>query len=187
MANILASLGAAASNLGVFGQALAVTQNNIGNAATPGYARQRIVLEALPFNGNGGQPGGVAVSQVESIRDRFLDSQVISAFQKSSYFDNLSQTLNQIESHLPLTGDSSPGSAIDQLWNAFSALSVAPGDFNLRQAVLQAAQRTADAVHAAYAGFSSQSAGLDQQARAAVDQINSLAAEIAKLNAARTQ
>jgi flagellar hook-associated protein 1 FlgK len=187
MANILASLGAAASNLGVFGQALAVTQNNIGNAATPGYARQRILLEALPFNGNGGQPGGVAVSQVESIRDRFLDSQVISAFQKSSYFDNLSQTLNQIESHLPLTGDSSPGSAIDQLWNAFSALSVAPGDFNLRQAVLQAAQRTADAVHAAYAGFSSQSAGLDQQARAAVDQINSLAAEIAKLNAARAQ
>jgi flagellar hook-associated protein 1 FlgK len=187
MANILASLGAAANSLGALQQALAVTQNNVGNATTPGYARQRIFLDALPFVVSGGQAGGVAVDHVESVRDRFLDAQVVSATQKNNYFENLSQTLGQIETNFPLSGNSSVGTAIDQFFNSFSALSGSPGDFNLRQAVLQSAQTLATTIHTTYTGLSGERATLDQQAGVTVDRINTLTAELAQLNAPRNQ
>jgi flagellar hook-associated protein 1 FlgK len=186
MANILASLGAAAGNLGAFGQALAVTQNNVGNATTPGYARQRINFEALPFDLLGGESGGVTVQSVQSIRDQFLDQQVITAIQNQSYFQNLAQALTQIEPSFQLSGNLSIGATLDQFFNSFSALSTSPNDFTLRQQVLQSAQTLATAIHSSYNGLTSERASLDQQADVLVNQINSLTAEVAHLNAARS-
>ena len=187
MANILGSLGAAANNLGVFGQALSVVQNNVGNATTPGYARQRIFLEALPFLISGGQSGGVKVSRVESLRDSFLDFQVVAALQSKTYFEKLSQTLSQLEPNFPLTGEQSVGATVDALFNSFRALSVSPTDFNLRQGVLDAARTVASAIHTTFNGLTTQRGTLDQEAIGAVDKINSLAAEVASLNRARSQ
>lgn len=187
MANILGSLGAAASTLGAFGQALSVTQNNIGNATTPGFARQRVFLEALPFVVGGGQSGGVSVSKVESVRDRFLDFQVVAALQRKTYFEKLSEALTQVEPNFALKGELSVGATVDQFFNSFTALAASPGDFNLRQSVLQSAASVANAIHTAYVGLSNERAGLDQQAAGTVDRINSLAAEIAKLNVTRAQ
>ncbi len=186
MANILASLGAAAGNLGAFGQALAVTQNNVGNATTPGYARQRINFEALPFDLFGGESGGVAVESVQSIRDQFLDQQVITATQNQSYFQGLVQALAQVEPGFPLSGNLSIGATLDQFFNSFSALSTSPNDFTLRQQVLQSAQTLATAIHSSYSSLTSERASLDQQASVLVNQINSLTAEVAHLNAARS-
>ncbi|HYM10960.1 MAG TPA: flagellar hook-associated protein FlgK [Bryobacterales bacterium] len=185
MANILAALGAAASSLGVFGQGLAVTQDNVDNATTPGYARQQIFFDALPFVVTGGQSGGVAVEQVQSVRDRFLDFQVVSALQSKTYFDSLSQTLNQVQQNFPLSGNLSVGATMDQFFNSFLALSTSPGDSNLRQQVLQSAQTLATAVHTAYTGLTNERATMDQQASSTVDQINSLSAEVAQLSSER--
>ena len=43
----------------VYEQALAVTQNNVTNASTPGYVKQIQSFEALPFDVTVGLPGGV--------------------------------------------------------------------------------------------------------------------------------
>ncbi len=185
MANIIASLASAANNLGVFAQALAVVQNNVGNATTPGFARQRIFLEAAPFVVTGGQSGGVNVQRVESVRDRFLDFQVIAALQRKTFFAELSQNLTQIEPHFPLTGELSIGATVDGLFNAFRALSVSPGDFNLRQSVLRSADSVANAIRNTSTGLTNQRATLDQSGIAAVDRINTLSAELADLARAR--
>lgn len=187
MANILGSLSAAARTLGAFQQGLAVTQNNIGNASTPGFARQRAIFEALPFVVSGGQSGGVAVNRIESIRDKFLDFQVVAALQRKVYSEKLAQTLGAIEPSFPLTGDLSVGATMDQFFNSFNALSASPGDFNLRQGVLQSAAALANAIRTTFTGLTNERASLDQEAGVIVNRINDLTAEIAKLNAAKKQ
>ncbi len=187
MANLFGSLNAASTTLGAFQQALAVTQNNIGNATTPGFARQRAIFEALPFVVSGGQSGGVAIDHVESVRDRFLDFQVVAALQRKVYFEKLAQTLGAIEPSFPLKGGLSAGATLDQFFNSFSALSASPGDFNLRQGVLQSAATLANAIRTTFRGLTDQRANLDQEAGVVVSQINDLAAQVAKLNAAKGQ
>jgi flagellar hook-associated protein 1 FlgK len=187
MANLLGSLGAAAYNLGAFGQALAVIENNVGNATTPGYARQRAILEALPFFAGGGQSGGVRVSHVETIRDRFLDFQVIASLQQKTYFEKLAQSLSQVESWFPLTGELSLGTAVDGLFHSFQELSASPGDFNLREQVLRSARDVAAAVETAYRGLTEARATLDQEAQGVAAEINGLADELVELNRARAR
>lgn len=182
MANLLSSIQAAAGNLGAFGQALSVVQNNVGNASTPGYARQRIFLKALPFVVLGGQSGGVAVDRVETVRDKFLDFQVVAAQQDKSFFEKLSQTLSQVEPNFPLSGNLSVGSTVDALFHAFQALATSPGDFNLRQQVLTAAQTAATSIRTAYSGLTDQRATLDQEAAGVVSRINTLAGQVTQLN-----
>lgn len=183
MSNLLSSLQSASFNLGAFSQALSVIQNNVGNATTPGYARQRVFLEALPFFLRGGLAGGVKVDRVEIMRDKFLDFQVVSALQKKTYFEKLTQTLNQIEPHFPLSGELSIGATADGLFHSFQALSTSPGDFNLRQQVLTSAQTVATSIRSAYAGVTDQRATLDQDAAGVVTRINTLTTEVAELNA----
>ncbi|WP_054704369.1 flagellar basal body protein [Bacillus sp. JCM 19041] len=65
--------------------ALQTVGNNIANAGTPGYSRQRVNLQATggyPGVGTFGQPAisgrlgtGVEVNSVQRIRDQFLDRQ----------------------------------------------------------------------------------------------------------------
>ncbi len=187
MSNLLSSLQSASFNLGAFSQALSVIQNNVGNATTPGYARQRIFLETLPFLLTGGLAGGVRVDRVEIMRDKFLDFQVVSALQQKAYFEKLTQTLNQIEPHFPLVGELSIGATADGLFHSFQALSTSPGDFNLRQQVLTSAHTVATSIRTAYDGVTDQRATLDQEAVGVVSRINSLTTEVAALNAAILQ
>src|SRR5215469_14598908 len=76
MANVLAGLGVAASALDAFTQALQVTQTNVANASTPGYARQTQTLVPLPSDIAAGDVGGVKAGIVISSRDEYAEQAV---------------------------------------------------------------------------------------------------------------
>jgi flagellar hook-associated protein FlgK len=59
MPNLLSSLLTSAGALNAYDQVLAVTQNNVANASTAGYAKQTEALEAIPFDVDAGLVGGV--------------------------------------------------------------------------------------------------------------------------------
>ncbi|MCU1257715.1 MAG: flagellar hook-associated protein FlgK, partial [Bryobacterales bacterium] len=59
MSTLFASLSTSSSALAAFERALGVTQNNVSNASTPGYAQQNANFQALSFDPNGGPSGGV--------------------------------------------------------------------------------------------------------------------------------
>jgi flagellar hook-associated protein FlgK len=58
MANLLATLLNSSAALDVYDRVLEVTQSNVTNSSTPGYAKQSLRLEALPFDPAKGLPGG---------------------------------------------------------------------------------------------------------------------------------
>ena len=76
MANLFASLNTAGNSLEAFQRALEVVQNNINNSSTAGYAKQRLNLQARPFDIAGGLTGGVAAQGLADSRDELAESEV---------------------------------------------------------------------------------------------------------------
>ena len=186
MGNLTGTLGAATRSLASFTEALSVIQNNIGNAATPGYARQRVSLAPLGTPNGASQSLGVEVTRVQSLRDRLLDFQVLLAKQATSLFEKKTLTLQQVEPLFRLTGAGSLGANMDEFFASISALSVSPGDVNLRRSVLSAADQLTRTFRSTVSGLSRSLSDLDTDARSTVAHINSLLEQVAELSSRRT-
>jgi flagellar hook-associated protein 1 len=76
MGGLFGSLNSSLQALQAFEKALNVSQNNVSNSSTPGYARQTIQLEAQPFDIAGGQAGGVKAGAVQSTDNPYADQAV---------------------------------------------------------------------------------------------------------------
>src|SRR5256885_9810904 len=76
MSNLLASLISSAGTLEAYGRVLETAQNNVSNSSTPGYAKQRMSLHALPFDPSGGATGGVRAAELESSRNEYAETAV---------------------------------------------------------------------------------------------------------------
>src|ERR1035437_162141 len=87
------------NGLRIYQVANEVTAENIANVNTPGYSRQKIVLEnAPPTTANGFPLGtGVRISTVERVYDGLLQQQIVSSNSTQSYDTTKSQVLQQIE------------------------------------------------------------------------------------------
>ena len=186
MGNLTGALGAATRTLASFSEALSVIQNNIGNAATPNYARQRVSLAPLGTPDGASQSLGVEVTRVQSLRDRLLDFQVLLAKQATSLFEKKTLTLQQVEPLFRLTGAGSLGANLDEFFASISALSVSPADVSLRRSVLSAADQLTRTFRSTVSGLSRSLSDLDTDARSTVAHINSLLEQVAELSSRRT-
>src|SRR5688572_17320496 len=128
MSNLLASLRSSASNLDAITQAAGVTQNNISNAGTAGYTRQRVRMEARQFDPFSGLAGGVQFGAIENARDAYAEQSVHTQNGKSTAAEARSTALTRLEQALQLSSGDSIPSALNKLFTAFSAWAVAPDD-----------------------------------------------------------
>ncbi len=165
--------------------ALQVTSNNMANINTPGYSRQHAVFQAdRPVETGAGLIGtGVTVTNIESARDQFIELRLVQETQIRSEQDAVFSALNQIQEVLSASADGLQDD-ISRFFNSFSRLANDPESSGLRNAVLATAQSLA-------ASFNSAARQLDEvQARVngsiddAVNQVNTLAGNIATLNQA---
>lgn len=76
MGDLAASMINASSALQVYDGALEVTENNVTNANTPGYATQAPTLVAQSFDLQTSSPGGVELGTTQSTRDQFAEQSV---------------------------------------------------------------------------------------------------------------
>jgi len=182
MSNLLASLIASAGTLEAYGRVLEATQNNVANASTPGYAKQRIGLYALPFDPAGGVTGGVRAGDVVSSRDEFAEAAVREQTTASGYQDQLVKSLSGIESRFDISGNSGIPHALNTLFQSFSAWAAAPGNPATRQTVLDRATELAGTFRQAYTTLSSDATKTEQQIRETVDEVNRRVTEVQKYN-----
>src|SRR5271165_2756841 len=128
MANILATLGSTAGALDAIDQVLQITQNNVANASTPGYAKQSLDLEALPFDLSTGASGGVRAGQIQSSRDQYAEQAVRS---QNTLLGNARQnvsSLTSLQSLFDISGQSGIPYALNNLLQSFSAWAQSPSD-----------------------------------------------------------
>lgn len=175
-------------NIGVTGltasqTALSTTGNNITNANTPGYSRQRVNLEALPeqYTGSGYIGAGVQVQGVSRVVEQFLIGQLRTNTANYNEADTLATQFERLDS---LLADSSTGvaPALQNLFDSVQQASQDPTSVAVRQVVLSTAGSLTQRFSSLYGQLQDQKDNVSQQLTALTGQVSSLAQSIAKLN-----
>lgn len=182
MGNLLTSLLNTANSMSAVEQALTVTENNVVNSSTPGYAKQTATFEAMPFDLTVGLPGGVRSGPVQSSRDAFAEKSVRDQQTGLGFYDQKASDLTAVQTHFDLSSTAGIGPALSNLFQSFSQLSVNPNDTVSRQGVLDQAQTVAQNFQHTAAGLATEGTSIDEEARSTIDDINKLAGEIANIN-----
>ncbi|MEO8371359.1 MAG: flagellar hook-associated protein FlgK [Candidatus Solibacter sp.] len=139
MSNLLASLLSTAGTLDAYGRVLEVAQNNVANASTAGYAKQRLDLHALPFDPAGGVTGGVRAGSVVSARSEYAELAVRRQTSALGYDTQLVDSLTSIQSNFDISGNQGIPQALNNLLQSFSAWGAIPDNQSARQTVIERA------------------------------------------------
>jgi len=174
----ISGLNAAQSTLDVIG-------NNIANAATEGYHKQRVELTPAFASQNGSLliGGGVNFEGVTRIIDNLLEQQIL---RQSYLLGHLSQQLSTLRSVESSFGEFSDAGglndAINNLFNAFQDLSTHPNEPIWQNQAVSSAQTLAQKFNSLATFLSNLQTQITLEAENTIDQINILAERIAELN-----
>jgi flagellar hook-associated protein 1 len=181
MGTLFSALSTAANALSAFNQAIDVTQNNVANANTPGYAVQNPVMVADAIQSSNGTLGGVTEHTQDS-RSAIADTAVQQAQSLLGQFQQLQTSLAPLQSAMDVTSSSAIPSAFNELFSAFSQWSTQPSNISYQAAVVNAAQDTAQAIQGVASQLTAASGSTAQDLQSTVGQINQDASEIQGLN-----
>jgi flagellar hook-associated protein 1 FlgK len=175
-------LTAARAGLDVVGQ-------NISNASTDGYTRQRVTTSSI----NAVQPGlfsqgtpigqGVSIDGYQRIGDAQLDQSVRATASTSGYAGVRSGVLSNLETSLNEPGTSGLSSQLQGLWSAWGDVSNSPGTAAPASTLLGQAQSVADTISTGYQSVSAQWSSVRSTIDSQATGLNSDAKQIASLNA----
>ncbi len=184
MSSLFASLNVARQALQAQQLGLDVTQNNIANVNTPGYARQRVTFVPgdTVYLDNYGVGMGVRLGSIVSFRSNLIDHRVNDELQARGEFEAASEALQQVEAIFNEGSGLGLQTALDAFFNSFSALAATPEDISLREQVLARAEDMAAQFHQVYERLQAIQSQQNDAIAGAVSEINTTAAAIAALN-----
>jgi len=182
MSNLLSQLVSSSSTLDAYGRVLDTTQNNVANASTPGYAKQTMTLEALPFDPNSGATGGVRAGVLMSSRDQYAEQGVRQQNLSLGAQQQLVTSLTELQSEFDISGNRGIPKALNDLFQTFSAWAASPTNQATRQTVLDKATALAQTFQQAYAGIANQEQTAAEQVSQTVDQVNQMVGQLQKFN-----
>lgn len=160
-----------------------VSSNNISNASTPGYTRQRVDQSARPsYTSLAGQVGtGVDVTSISRLRDAFLDDRARSAIGDAGFDAVRADVLTRMED---LTGEPDLGvtGQLQQLWAAAESWANDPADTAGRRQVLTELGGVTEALRSTASQWSALAEDLRSQQAIAVDEVNEALAELTRLD-----
>lgn len=174
-------LTAARAGLDVVGQ-------NIANASTDGYTRQRVTTSSI----DAVQPGlfstgtaigqGVSIDGYARLGDASLDQNVRATASTSGYSGVRSDVLSTLETGLNEPGANGLSTQLHDFWSAWGDLSNNPGTAAPAAALLGQAQSVADTIKTGYQGVSAQWSAERSSVSSMANELNSDAKQIADLN-----
>src|ERR1700676_3008014 len=183
MGNLFSALGTAGESLKAFETGLTVTQNNVTNANTPGYADQVPVFDSLYFPPQNGLLGGVR-EQTQDTTNQFAETAVQQQTSLLGQYQQLQTSLAPLQSVFDVSASSPIPTALNQLFQSFSNWSANPGDATAQTAVLNAASQVSAAFQQAAKQLDTIRTSTDNNIQSTVTQINQDASIIQSYNAA---
>jgi len=171
-------------------KAIDVTGNNISNASTEGYSRQRVDLtEAEPwpspaFNqpiGAGQMGTGATVDQIARLRDSFADAMLRSNVNGQGFWDSKEEVLSKLESITSDTSGSGLTNQLNSFFYAWQEVSKDPGSVN-RAVLLENAKGLVSFFHDSSSGLTQLNQDTNQVILSKVTEVNDISAQIADLN-----
>jgi flagellar hook-associated protein 1 FlgK len=180
--SLFSALDTAAGALSAFNQAIDVTQNNVANANTPGWAKQSPVMQADAVDSANGTLGGVSEVTINS-RSAIADTSVQQAQSLLGEFQQLQTSLAPVQTVMDVSSSSAIPSALNALFSAFSQWSTQPTNANYQTGVINAAQDTAEAFQQVASQLASATSATTQDIQSTVTQINNDASLVQGYNA----
>ncbi len=184
MMDIFGVMNMAGSSLLAQQKAINVTGNNIANVNTPGYSRQKLIMETkLPLSSSSGPMGyGVDAETVERVYDRFLGLQINNENETLGRWGAQKDGLELAEVIFDESGEFGLSQSLNQFWGAWQDLSNDPSGYNERVIIQAKSEVMAGTFNQIYSDIQKAQQGFDASIEGAVTDINRLSQQIAELN-----
>jgi len=184
MPDIYGILNVATRSLLTQQKAIDVTGQNIANVNTPGYSRQRVVMEpSTPINFEPGQMGtGVKAAEIQRIYDSFIGGQISGENSKLGQWEATESGLSRIELIFNESSGAGLEEAMSQFWAAWQDLASDPSGYPERTALLTRSQTLARTFNTMSANLQQIQVDYDQTIVGTVDEINGISRQIVDLN-----
>lgn len=166
-------------------RAISVTANNIANVNTPGYTRQRPIFESIASTSlPDGFPagGGSQLSRVERVIDLAIEAQLHRERQGFAFDQAMESGLASIEGIFEELGGSGITTALSAFFAALNDLATNPSQLAARENVIQSGATLVSLIHDADRRLAQQQIDANLQIQRNVQEINTIALDIANLN-----
>jgi len=179
------SIGIGISGLNAAQWAFNIIGNNIANAATEGYHRQRLNLTPAYSSQVDGVllGGGVDISGISRIIDGFLQNEI---FRQQSSLEQVSQELAMLRtvenSFGELSDENGLSTTLDDFFNALQDLSAHPAETIWQNQAVTSAQTMATKFKTLAQFLTTLESQIYLEAANVINQVNVLTGEIAELN-----
>ena len=173
------------SGLNAAQKAFDIIGNNIANAATDGYHRQRIELAPAYLSQVGSVllGGGVDVAGITRMIDDTLEQEILRQQLSLGQVSQELATLRTVENAFgELSGSSGLSTAIEEFFNALQDLSAHPTEALWQNQAIAAAETLADQFRTLGGFLNTLESQIKLEAENTIEQINTLINQIAELN-----
>jgi flagellar hook-associated protein 1 FlgK len=156
--------------------ALNTIGHNLANAATPGYTRQRAELSPVI------DQGGVEVSGIRRIRDRYLDFSLMTESQTLGQYQANAGLLQRLQSIFNDPTTTGLGAMVNQFFQSFQDVSANPTDQALRVALSDNGNQLAGTFQGLWSRVDQLKTDLGTEIQTRVNAANGLLDQIADLH-----
>src|SRR4051794_23822119 len=136
----------------------------------------------MPFEPASGLGGGVRAGEVQSARSAYADQSVRQQLVLLGQAEQDVGGLAAVQSAFDISGNSGIPSALNRLFQSFSAWAQSPGDTIARQTVIERAADVGTAFQQTAATLTQTAGETEQAARQTVDAVNGLTGQLRRLN-----
>ena len=168
--------------------ALNTTSNNIANVQTEGYSRQKVTQQAAEalrvFQAYGCAGAGVETLAIERIRDQFYDVKYWDNNAKLGEYDKKQYYMEQIETYFD---DNGTNAGFKTIFDKFMVSNMEellknPSDSSTQAQFVSGASSLAEYFNGLSGNLEALQKDVNQEIKLKVDEINSIASQIATLN-----
>jgi flagellar hook-associated protein 1 FlgK len=182
-------LSTALSSLIAQRQALGVAGQNIANANTAGYTRQRADLHSVASTAVAslhstplGAGSGVTVEGITRMSDQFLDARLRLQTAQSSDATAVATALTRLEGVVKEPSSTGLASGLQEFWDAWQDVANSPDSTATRTVAIGTATTLTTQIADTYRAFESQWDQGRAEADSLVSRVNATAAAVAELN-----
>jgi len=165
-------------------QVFSVIGHNIANVNTPGYSRQVVDLENVRPSVIGLKDGGRGVNMlgIRSIRDRYIDNQIMDRKQYKGKWETLGGVMNTVETLFDEAHGLGFSDQLTNFFNGWADVANHPSDIPTRNSLVSKSRTMADTMNNTFQRLIDQQQINDANIGTMVTQVNGILDEVAELN-----
>jgi flagellar hook-associated protein 1 FlgK len=189
MASSFGGINTALTSLYAQRRAIDVTGQNIANANTEGYTRQRVDMQsqtgsisAAMYARTDGLGTGVGVTDVTRLRDEYLENRGRTEHASSAYLTSQSSSYTAIEDAFAEPGSTALQAQMGQMWDSWSDVANNPKDPAARSALIEQSSTVANQFNDLHGMLAGQWSNNRTQLDAYANDVNTTASTVAQMN-----